>query len=1123
VRKVVFSVVTVVVLSLIVLPVLAAQAQQAMPTGAKKAPTNLRIDRVAIDDTSGRTTLAHGVLGVLPAGDTATAAQVFVREDAARVIELGEGSDVEVVRIHSDALGMTHIRMQQTHLGLEVDGADFYLHVDSQGRVVTFNGLIAQDITQTPMPVLQSHEAVHVLRLSLDAPELKVLEQPELVYYASHLRTTRLSWRTVIEYTDDEGWHQDRVYVDTVNGDILGQHGLLQTGLYRKIYDANQTTSVPGALMFEEGGASSDQIAMAAYNNTGIVYSYYDQVFGRDSYNNSGAQIKSSVHCVFSNGSSTTPNNAAWSSYYQQFLFGDGDGSTFGPIAYALDVTGHEFAHAVTSSTADLTYQNESGALNESISDIYGAAIEAWDDGGVSSNTWKIGEDCYTPGTSGDALRYMNDPAADGSSPDYYPERYTGTQDYGGVHINAGIGTLAFYLLSEGGTHPNGKTSVNVPGIGITKAQNIFYRALTSYMTSSTNFEGGRNTTAQAAEDLYGSAEADAVHKAWDAVGVPGGPDPGGEITELTNGEAVSNLSASTGQELHFSLDVPSGASNLEFAISGGTGDADLYVRFGAQPTTSSYDYRPYLNGNNETVTPSSATAGTWYVMVRAYNSFSGLSLVGSFDSGSSNQTPNAGFTYSVNDLTASFTSTSSDPDGSISSHSWSFGDGATSSATNPIHSYSSEGTYTVTLTVTDNGGATDQASQSVTVTEPATGPTELTNGQTVSNLSAAKSEELHYFIDVPSGASNLEVAISSGSGDADLYVRRGNPPTTSEYDYRPYLNGNNETVEVPSPGAGSWYIMVRAYAAFSGVTLVASYDEPSSNEPPTADFTYSTSDLTASFSSTSSDPDGSISSYSWSFGDGAGSTSADPSHTYSSEGGYSVTLVVTDNDGATDQVSKSVTVTAPSGDPSELENGVPVGNLSASTGQSVSYHIEVPSGMSELKISISGGSGDADLYVKHGSAPTTSSYDYRPYLSGNNETVTVSSPAAGTWYIMVRAYSSFSGVTLVAAYEGGSSGGTQTASVDGSVAGKGSKYYNVTVSGGTIDLSLTWDNSMDLDLYLYDSNDNQVASGLTTNKPETLTFNTNGAAGTYKIRVYNYTNQTWNTANFTLTATYEP
>jgi hypothetical protein len=122
----------------------------------------------------------------------------------------------------------------------------------------------------------------------------------------------------------------------------------------------------------------------------------------------------------------------------------------------------------------------------------------------------------------------------------------------------------------------------------------------------------------------------------------------------------------------------------------------------------------------------------------------------------------------------------------------------------------------------------------------------------------------------------------------------------------------------------------------------------------------------------------------------------------------------------------------------------------------------------------------------------------------------------------MIRAYSSFSGVTLVASYgEGGS--GTQTASVDGSVKGRESKYYDLPISGGVIDLSLTWDNSMDLDLYLYNPSGTQVASGTSTSKPETLSYDTNGSAGTYRIRVFNYTNQTTVTASYTLTVTYQP
>ena len=214
-----------------------------------------------------------------------------------------------------------------------------------------------------------------------------------------------------------------------------------------------------------------------------------------------------------------------------------------------------------------------------------------------------------------------------------------------------------------------------------------------------------------------------------------GGPDPEPGNGELTNGVAQTNLSASTGGELQYTLDVPAGASNLSFQIAGGSGDADLYVRYGSAPTTSSYDCRPYLNGNNETCNISNVQAGTYYVMVRAYSSFSGLSLTGSFDEGSS------------------------------------------------------------------GGGAT---------------------GWTESNLSGASGSWQHFTLNVNSGMASLEVLMSGGSGDGDLYVRYGSQPTTSSYNCRPYRYGNNETCSINNPQAGTWYISIRGYSSYSGVTLQA-------------------------------------------------------------------------------------------------------------------------------------------------------------------------------------------------------------------------------------------------------------------------------------------------------------
>ncbi|PHR64049.1 MAG: peptidase S8 [Idiomarina sp.] len=216
-----------------------------------------------------------------------------------------------------------------------------------------------------------------------------------------------------------------------------------------------------------------------------------------------------------------------------------------------------------------------------------------------------------------------------------------------------------------------------------------------------------------------------------------GGQEPPAE-DELTNGVTQSNLSASTGTELYYTLDVPAGATDLSFNINGGSGDADLYVRFGAQPTTSTYDCRPYRTGNTELCTISNVQAGTYHVMVRAYSSFSGVNLTGSFTEPSSGG-----------------------------------GEGGSASAT---------------------------------------------------DLSGATGSWTHYYVDLPAGMTSLNVTMSGGTGDADLYVRQGSQPTTSSYDCRPYRSGNNETCEIDNPGSGRWYISLQGYQAYSGVDLLVEW-----------------------------------------------------------------------------------------------------------------------------------------------------------------------------------------------------------------------------------------------------------------------------------------------------------
>jgi thermolysin len=273
---------------------------------------------------------------------------------------------------------------------------------------------------------------------------------------------------------------------------------------------------------------STQRAGVDAHYGAAKTYDYFLNAHGRRGIDGAGGPalytsadgvtglISSKVH--YSSGY----NNAFWNG--NSMTYGDGNGSTFSPLV-TLDICGHEMTHGITERTARLTYSGESGALNESMSDVFGAMVERSAQG-QTSNTWKIGEQCYTPSVGGDALRYMDNPHSASNSgytadddPDHYAERYTGTGDSGGVHINSGIGNKAFYLVAVGGTHHRGGS---VTGIGADAAAKIWYRALTTYMTSSTNFKGARTATLNAAAALYGSGSANynAVAQAWTVCGV---------------------------------------------------------------------------------------------------------------------------------------------------------------------------------------------------------------------------------------------------------------------------------------------------------------------------------------------------------------------------------------------------------------------------------------------------------------------------------------------------------------------------------------------------------------------------------------------------------------------------
>jgi len=647
-------------------------------------------------------------------------------------------ADLVVKRTTVDSLGHTYIRYAQTKGGLEVVGGELIVHVDQDGRVYAANSS-ARDGESVSAQARIAADAAKTAALRNTQGSGLAAEGARLVFYRTDSdNKLKLAYEVVVTGEGVELPIRDHVFVSAKDGSILGRASDIHSAQNRAVYSGNNTTSLPGTLKRSEGGAATgDSHVDENYAHLGTTYQCYSVNFGRDSYTGTGTQMKSTVH------HSTNYTNAFWNG--TQMVYGDSDGVQSAPLGKSLDVTVHELTHAVTDSESDLIYSNESGALNEGMSDIFSAYCESWTKGwGSDAAVWMIGDDVWTPNTPNDALRYMKNPTQDNSSKDYYPERYTGTQDNGGVHWNSGIANLAFALLSDGGTHPRGKTTVNVTGIGVQKAGKIFYETNANCLTASSNFAAAKTCTEQKAEQFYGAAEKAAVTQAWEAVGVGGTtPPPTGCTTAvaLSNGATVSNISVSGSTwSCTYTLAVPAGQSSLKFEMSGGTGDGDMYVKFGAEPTSTSYDCRPYLGGNGETCTHTTPAAGTWYVKIYGYSAASGISLKGTYGSG---------------------------------------------------------------------GGSS------------------LTNGVATAAYSGASGAWTCWTLNVPSGKTSVvfnQTGLSGSTGDADLYVRYGSAPTTTSYNCRPYLSGNTESCSISSPSAGTWYACSYGYSAYTGVTMKGTY-----------------------------------------------------------------------------------------------------------------------------------------------------------------------------------------------------------------------------------------------------------------------------------------------------------
>ncbi len=500
------------------------------------------------------------------------------------VLGLDPQSDLRPVRNESDDLGFTHQKFQQYYQGVKVENAFYTAHVrrdaveSLSGEMRVIRGLNVQPIIAAEAALPSALAFVHARQYMWEKPEEAKFAQEaegktsfrpsgELVIVANTLTTDEaqfgqpvLAWKFNIYAAApvSRAW----VYVDAHTGQVVAHDAIIKhadatasfataysgirsmttdsyngsfrlrevaRGLGIETYNMRKGTSYTAAVDFtdadnnwtaaEYSNANFDNAAGDAHFGAEQTYDYWSAVHGRNSYDNAGAKIKSYVHY----------GNAYENAYWNGSVMTYGDGaSTFKPLT-SLDVCAHEIGHAICEKTANLAYQQESGAMNEGFSDIWGACVEARAAGlfGLTGkSTWLIGEEIKK---AGGALRSMSNPNAY-RQPDTYLGSYylsyrraTSANDYGGVHTNSGVLNFWFYLLTQGGSGTNDKGSVySVAGVGIDAAAKIAFRTESVYLSANSTFSSARTASISAATDLYGagSPQVAAVTNAWYAVGV---------------------------------------------------------------------------------------------------------------------------------------------------------------------------------------------------------------------------------------------------------------------------------------------------------------------------------------------------------------------------------------------------------------------------------------------------------------------------------------------------------------------------------------------------------------------------------------------------------------------------
>ncbi|MFJ8665139.1 M4 family metallopeptidase [Streptomyces sp. NPDC093600] len=467
----------------------------------------------------------------------------------ARAIGLSGQEKLVVRDVVKDADGTVHTRYERTYEGLPVLGGDLVVHQRKNGARSTTKATAARISVPGTTAAIPAATAKKSAVASSEEKSPAATSARKVIWAATGKPT--LAWETVVTGVQADGTPSERhVITDATDGKELYAYEAIETGSGHsqyagdvtlgtapsytltdtargghKTYDLNGATSGTGTLFTDADDvwgdgtpANRQTAAVDAHYGAALTWDFYKNELGRNGIRGDGVAALSRVHY----GDAYV--NAFWSDQCFCMTYGDGAGNAK-PLT-SIDVAGHEMTHGLTSATAGLRYSRESGGLNEATSDILGTSVEFFAANASDPGDYLIGEKIDIRG-NGTPLRYMDKPSRDGNSRDYW-DRNLGRLD---VHYSSGPANHFFYLLSEG----SGAKTINgvdydsptydgstVTGIGRVKAYKIWYKALSTYMTSSTDYAGARTATLRATTDLYGagSPESTAVAAAWAAVNV---------------------------------------------------------------------------------------------------------------------------------------------------------------------------------------------------------------------------------------------------------------------------------------------------------------------------------------------------------------------------------------------------------------------------------------------------------------------------------------------------------------------------------------------------------------------------------------------------------------------------